>query len=127
MVAQASSLERPLRRALALMEHLRTLHPEIAAQTTAVFLLVALEPGLAVTEVGDKLGLTMSAVSRNCEILSDERVRRRVTVKGKQHDELQPGLGLIEKRENPMDKRRKELHLTNNGRRAINVIADLLG
>jgi DNA-binding MarR family transcriptional regulator len=127
MVTQPSPIEKPLRRALALTETLRQVNPELGVQTFAVFLVVALEPGLAILEVGDKLGLTQSAVSRNCEILSTEKVRRRVTVKGKTTEELQPGLGLIEKRDNPMDKRRKELYLTAAGRKVVNAISDLLG
>lgn len=118
--------ETALRRLLAVMDELREASPDMGVQTVATFIMVALEPGITVTELQAKLGLTQSAASRNWTILSTRKSKVRITEGGKQRTELRPGLGLITDEEDPMDRRRVLLRPTLRGTTVMNKIASAL-
>jgi DNA-binding MarR family transcriptional regulator len=106
-----------IRKLLAVLEQFRELDPEMPSQTISAFLTIALNPGFTVREVEHALGLSVSASSRNVAILSPRSV-----VRGRE----QPGLGLVEYRLDPEDARRKEIHLTKDGRRKLEAILAIM-
>tara|TARA_Y100001938_G_C7959604_1_gene363591 strand:+ start:435 stop:797 length:363 start_codon:yes stop_codon:yes gene_type:complete len=98
-----------LRMLLRQVELLRTIDPEIQAQTISLLLNVAMkdpEP-IAMQELAERTGTAQSSVSRNCAML------------GKYHRRGQAGHGLLDAYEDPMNRRVKLVQLTTKGRRFI--------
>lgn len=102
--------------ALQLLNEFRKLDPEMPIQVATVFLEVANngEP-ILMTDLGDRVGIAQSSVSRNVAALS--KVNRF----------HQPGFDLLEAREDPMERRRKLVDLTVKGRRVATSLAEILG
>lgn len=103
-----------LQRLVAITTELREVHPEMQVQAIAVFSLVALRPGLTPTEISTYLGITLESSSRNLRALSDR------VFKGK------PGLGLVDMRQNMVDFRSKNAHLSAAGARLSHKLVKVL-
>jgi len=89
----------------------RTLHPRIETQMIMVFLAVARWEGKTQTQIGEMVGLSQSSVSRNLSALANFRGT---------------ALDLITVRENPMDRRHKEVALTHKGKMVLTQLRALV-
>lgn len=107
-------LDKPLINGFRFLEELRKLDPEMQLQTAQTFMCVALRPGITMKEIGDKLGLSQSSCSRNVAALS------------KWHRLNKPGHNLVVAVEDPMERRRKVVNLTQDGERMARNIKALL-
>src|SRR4051794_1064381 len=87
-----------------LVDVFRDLRPEMPIQMAAIFLGIALRPGITQAELATLVGIGQSSVSRNITAMST------VTRQGK------PGLNLVVQRHDPIDGRAYEHHLTKDGR-----------
>lgn len=74
---------------------------------------IAKAPGLSITDLSKITGIQISTISRIVGALSEWR------------DNGQP-YGLIEIRQSPIERRRKELHLSKNGEKLIQKLKDKL-
>jgi DNA-binding MarR family transcriptional regulator len=103
----------------ALMRALQSLREEdeqMPTQMAAVFLSVALQPGLTMSELGQHVGMSQASCSRNVAAL------------GEWHRFGKAGLNLVESVEDPRERRRKIMFLTVKGRnRVAKVISALTG
>ena len=101
------------------LDYLRRLDSEMPIQYAVSFLNIALhedkEEGLAVQDLESLVGLSQSATSRNVQALS------------KWFKPKVPGHDLVESFENPMDRRKKIVRLTQKGQHMISGISKLLG
>ena len=95
---------RQLREAL---EAVREIDGDLTAGQILTLIEVALSPGTTVSNIGQRLGVQLSTVSRNADI---------VGTYGRQGKK---GLGLVERRPDPEDRRVKGLYLTAKGVRAV--------
>jgi len=95
---------RGLLKLLELIEVFRDMRPEMPMQMAAIFLGIALRPGITQAELAILVGIGQSSVSRNIAALSA------VTRQGKR------GLNLVVQRHDPLDGRAHEHHLTKDGR-----------
>ena len=98
---------RALGRVYRIIEEFRKLDPEIPSQAINAFLYIVLHEGCSVKDIGEALNLRQSSASRNVALLS------------KMHRLGKPGLGLIEAKEDPRDRRWKTVNLTARGRRFL--------
>ncbi|MGL5935042.1 MAG: hypothetical protein ACRCZI_05410 [Cetobacterium sp.] len=95
---------------------IRLLDDEMQTQTLDFLLRVAAHPeGVSQVDIAARVGLSSSALSRNCEILGEG-----ITKKGK------PGLGLINTEEGWPDRRRKTMKLTAKGQRFVEQLIRIL-
>ena len=88
--------------------------PNVPAQTILTFLMICQDPDLTVVQLAERLGVSQSSASRNVAFLTD------------MHRLKKPGLGLVEKRINPLNERTKVLSLTPRGRRMLQTLEDLM-
>jgi DNA-binding MarR family transcriptional regulator len=100
----------PTTKMLLCIEELRKLDPEMPAQIMAVFMAVAGKPGTHQREVGNTFGLSSSSASRVFARLSD----------------LPGGLGLLNFREDPQDRRVKVAKLTPKGDRVVRAVTRIM-
>ncbi|GGD03612.1 MarR family transcriptional regulator [Pyruvatibacter mobilis] len=100
--------KRTIGRLINTIEAFRVLEPDIQAQTIMTFLMAARKEGVGMREMQDHLGVARSTMSRNVGILSSTGYRKGV-----------PGFGLIEAREDPEDRKAKQVYLTPKGRRFL--------
>jgi DNA-binding MarR family transcriptional regulator len=100
-----------LRRAVDL---LRTLEHEFPGQLMSVLFYVAAHDGCTTLEARDAIGLGDSSVSRCTDWLCDR------------HRLGKPGLGLIVKKVDPVDRRYRRLTLTTKGRFFMNQIKEII-
>lgn len=107
-------MSKNLRRALLLVEEFRKINPEMQMQTALAFLIIgeAGEDGIPMLELQKDMGVASSTTSRNVSTLSDVHWR----------DPKKPGLGLIDRHEDPNDRRNKIVRLSAKGRRVLTTI-----
>lgn len=98
-----------------LIEEYRKLYNMMPMQQAATLLQIALEPGITVTDLAEKTGLTMASASRNIEVLGPWQPKREI------------GMGLIQNDYSDEDRRKKTLTLTAKGWRVINTMNNILG
>jgi len=98
--------------AIRVIEEFRKMDQEMQMQTAMIFLLIAREEGLHSRDLMQHTGLTSASVSRNVAALS------------KYHRKGRPGHDVIVAREDPIDRRNKQLFLTGKGRAVINSIIE---
>lgn len=103
-----------LRRLLRVVEYIRTYNAEMPVQTLGAFLTIALEDGQSVTQIGNRLGLSQSAASRNVSELTERSWKK---VEGLKVAEYHQGYENISV---------KTLHLTHKGQTWASHIAGLL-
>lgn len=96
------------------LETLRRLDPDMPIQYAVSFLTVVQNEGLSVGELSERLGIAQSSASRNVAALSRWRSF------GK------PGHGLVQAEEDPRERRRKLVTLTETGRALADELRVLL-
>ena len=89
---------------LAALDPFSSLRPPMTARAVQVFLIVSEKEGLSVTEYAKRADIPITTMSR---ILIDMGDRDR---------NYEEGLGLVESRDNPMNRREKQYYLTQKGR-----------
>lgn len=105
---------RALHRLNLILDEFRKVYPGMPVQMAVTLLTVAANPGLTVTEVSKKAGLSMSATSRHMEVL------------GPWNEIKKTGFGIIDYGYDAEDRRRKVVVLTQAGARAVNSLVDLI-
>lgn len=103
-----------IRKALAVLDCLTREHPTVPAQALRVFLLVALEEGLSMSEYQEQSGLSQSVTSRYLLDIGD---RNRY---------MQDGFGWITQRMDPLNRRRHQALLTGKGKALAHAIVRCL-
>lgn len=93
----------------------RLIDEHMPAQTLSVFIAIAQNNGITVSEIGVKTNLTSSSASRNVQALSDWHWLKR------------PGLGLVSTEVDLMDTRRKIVKLKPKGEQLAKQLACILG
>lgn len=98
------------------IDKFRSLNNEIQAQTIQTFLYVAMsdQRDVPMQEMGKALGLSQASVSRNVSFYSKVNRHR---VKGQ---------GLLGSREDPQERRRKVVYLTNKGSMFMSDLVDIM-
>lgn len=96
------------------IEEFRHLDSEMPAQTMLTFLHVLQKPDIMLVELAEKMGVSNAAVSRNLSKLA------RWQKMGK------PGLDLVERVENPANRREKNVSITKKGERFAQRLEKLL-
>lgn len=91
---------------------IREVAPDIGIQAVHMLLEVARKPGITVSELIRKTGLSQSSCSRNLALLSA------------QHRLGKPGLDLVYTQEDPSERRRKLARLTPKGEELVSLVAD---
>ena len=105
----------PLRDAIQLIQGISQLEAEMPLQQLHVLLLIAkAEEGSSLTDLAREAGIGLATASRYVSAL------------GKQNRHREEGLLLVESFEDPMERRKKIIRLTDKGRLALNkLIGDL--
>jgi DNA-binding MarR family transcriptional regulator len=103
-----------LRRLYKVVDAMRDVDAILPIQTFAAFLVVALEDGQSITAIGDKIGLSQSAASRNLSSLAEWDWRKKT------------GLKLVEYRQDRMNLSVKTCHLTPKGQKLVQSFVDIL-
>ena len=96
------------------IEEFRKFDADIQSQTIAVFLYVGLHAkseGVPMTVIAEKLAMAQSSVSRNVSLLSKYSWRQK------------EGLNFLVAEEDPFERRRKLVKLTNRGKRLYETIS----
>jgi DNA-binding MarR family transcriptional regulator len=104
--------------ALAVIEEVikrfRDFDQEMQMQTAQTFIAVAMQPGITMKELSEKVGISQASCSRNVSALS--RVHRL----------NKPGMDLVVAAEDPMERRRKVVKLTPKGQRLAESLTQLI-
>ena len=108
------TLKVKLNQLLSCLEVFRQVDQEMPSQRIVLFLLVASRPGMRMSDVAKKLGLSSSAVSRNLSELSKWGIGIN-----------KPGVDLLYAEENPQDRREKMIYLTPKGERLVETLNKL--
>lgn len=105
-----------LRKIIRLIEEFRKLDPEMPVQTALAFLYTAQlqtkDDGVSIKDIGVALDMSSAAASRNVSKLTEFGVKS------------QGGHGLLETREDPMYRVRKNIALTAKGKRVLNTLLE---
>ncbi|WP_029010868.1 winged helix-turn-helix transcriptional regulator [Azospirillum halopraeferens] len=94
------------------LEAFRTLDPDLPIQYALSFLTIAQNEGISIGELAERLGIAQSSASRNVAALS------------RWHSFGKAGLDLVQAQEDPRERRRKIVTLTDRGQA---FVADLRG
>ncbi len=108
------AMKRHLRRLYEAIGVIRFVSAEIPAQNIATFLAIAMNEGVNVATVGQKVGIASSSASRNVSMLSNWDWKKK------------KGLDLVEYRQDPQNLTTKQLFLTAKGRRLMEQLATTL-
>ena len=100
------------------MEEMRKINPMLSAHTVNIFVMVAIQPGVTMKELGIRLGVSQAAMSRNVAQMGDAYADS----KGIKHQ----GYGLLKAVEDPEERRRKIVHLTPLGQRVRDSLVHIL-
>jgi DNA-binding MarR family transcriptional regulator len=95
---------------MAALEPFRAHNPTMPLQLAFTFLLVAANPGRAVTDYARMAGMTPGVMARNLLDLGDYNRRR------------EPGLMLVQEQIDPMDRRVHRKVLTHKGRALVGAV-----
>lgn len=87
---------------------------EMQMQTAQTFIAVAMQPGITMKELSEKVGISQASCSRNVSALS------------RTHRLNKPGMDLIVAAEDPMERRRKIVKLTPKGQRLAEALTKLI-
>lgn len=102
-------------KAALLLKELRKLDDDMPIQQAAVFIRVAMMPGITMKQLAEMEGISQSSCSRNVAALS------------KWHRLNREGLDLVRAMEDPAERRRKIVKLTPKGQRVVETVKRLLG
>lgn len=94
---------------LAALEAFRRIYPQISLTSVRIFLYVADNPGINVSELARACGLTDAGASRVARALAGRGIER----------PLPPSLGLLDSTTSPLDPRERLLGLTERGRALV--------
>lgn len=86
------------------LEAFRKLDPDLPIQYALSFMTIAQSEGISIGELAERLGIAQSSASRNVAALS------------KWHSFGKAGLDLVQAQEDPRERRRKIVTLTDQGR-----------
>lgn len=87
-----------------MLEAFRKLDPDLPIQYALSFMTIAQNEGISIGELADRLGIAQSSASRNVAALS------------RWHSFGKAGLDLVQAQEDPRERRRKIVTLTDQGR-----------
>jgi DNA-binding MarR family transcriptional regulator len=90
------------------------LSSELPLQAVNIFLNVAAQPGITSRELMAQTKMSQSSISRNVALLSDV------------HRSGSPGLGLIFTVEDPLERRRKLIYLSDDGKKLAATLGDIV-
>jgi hypothetical protein len=107
---RASGNQTGLKDAVALLDVFRTVRPTMPLQHAYTFLLVAMEEGLGVLEYAERAGVAQSVMTRHLLDI------------GLQTRKREPGLGLVIQRPDPLDMRKHQTFLTQDGKALLHKI-----
>ena len=96
------------------LEALRTLDPDLPIQYALSFLTIAQNEGLSIRDLSERLGIAQSSASRNVAALS------------KWHSFGKAGHDLVQAEEDPRERRRKIITLTDRGRGLAAQLSSLI-
>lgn len=96
------------------LKRFRDFDQEMQMQTAQTFIAVAMQPGITMKELSEKVGISQASCSRNVSALS--RVHRL----------NKPGMDLVVVAEDPMERRRKVVKLTPKGQRLAESLTQLI-
>lgn len=96
------------------LEAFRTLDPDLPIQYALSFLTVAQNEGMSVGELAERLGIAQSSASRNIAALS------------RWHSLGKAGLDLVQAVEDPQERRRKVVTLTDRGRAFLDTLGAIV-
>lgn len=96
------------------LEALRTLDPDLPIQYALSFLTIAQNEGLSIRDLSERLGIAQSSASRNVAALS------------KWHSFGKAGHDLVQAEEDPRERRRKIITLTDSGRALAAQLSGLI-
>lgn len=96
------------------LEALRILDPDLPIQYALSFLTIAQNEGLSIRDLSERLGIAQSSASRNVAALS------------KWHSFGKEGHDLVQAEEDPRERRRKIITLTEKGRELAAQLAALI-
>ena len=103
-----------IRRLYKVVDAMRKVDSTLPMQTFAAFLVVALDEGMNVSQIGERVGIAQSSASRNVATLSDWDYTKKT------------GLKLVEYRTDPMNLSTKTVHLSNKGGKLVDDILTAL-
>jgi DNA-binding MarR family transcriptional regulator len=110
----AESADAALFKLIRVLEEFRTLDPDLPIQYALSFLTLAQNEGFSIGALAQRLAIAQSSASRNIAALSDW------------HSFGKPGLGLVEAREDPRERRRKRVSLTAKGHAFVHRLTVLM-
>jgi len=97
------------------LEAFRTLDPDLPIQYALSFMTIAQNEGISIGELADRLGIAQSSASRNVAALS------------RWHSFGKAGLDLVSAQEDPRERRRKVVALTDKGRAFLDELRGIVG
>ncbi|HYF86323.1 MarR family transcriptional regulator [Azospirillum sp.] len=92
------------------LEAFRKLDPDLPIQYALSFMTIAQSEGISIGELAERLGIAQSSASRNVAALS------------RWHSFGKAGLDLVQAQEDPRERRRKIVTLTDKGREFLNAL-----
>ncbi|MGA4641152.1 MarR family winged helix-turn-helix transcriptional regulator [Stutzerimonas stutzeri] len=96
------------------IKRFRDFDQEMQMQTAQTFIAVAMQPGITMTELSEKVGISQSSCSRNVSALS------------RLHRLNKPGMDLVVAAPDPMERRRRIVKLTPKGQRLAESLTKLI-
>jgi len=113
--ASASPSEpHPLQRVWNILEEFRKLQSDLPVKVAYLFACIAANPGISISELQKQANIEQSTCSRSVAVLSEWQ----------NHEK--PGFGLIWTEEDPTERRRKLVHLTEKGEELAATLANML-
>ena len=97
------------------LEAFRTLDPDLPIQYALSFMTIARNEGISIGELAERLGIAQSSASRNVAALS------------RWHSFGKAGLDLVQAQEDPRERRRKIVTLTDKGRAFLDELRAIVG
>lgn len=97
------------------LEAFRTLDPDLPIQYALSFMTIAQNEGISIGELAERLGIAQSSASRNVAALS------------RWHSFGKAGLDLVSAQEDPRERRRKVVALTDKGRAFLDELRGIVG
>lgn len=115
--ADLSALQRQqgLQVAAEIIEEFRKVDPEMHLNTIATYLMVAIREGRTKADMADRLGIAQASTSRNVKLLTKAKTRF-----GKD------GYDLVVQEQDPHERRRHIVNLSQKGKMMANVIAGVV-
>lgn len=96
------------------LEAFRSLDPDLPIQYALSFMTIAQNEGISIGELAERLGIAQSSASRNVAALS------------RWHSFGKAGLDLVQSQEDPRERRRKIVTLTDNGRAFLDSLRTIV-